>query len=203
MESVPTVFVVDDDEAVRRQLQWLLESVGLSAESFGSAQGFQEACDPTRPGCLILDVRMPEMSGLDLQERLVAQGSGLPVIFVTGYGDVRTAVRAMKAGALDFIEKPFNDQELLDRIHQAIEQDARARQRQAQGADIAARLASLTVRECEVLDLVVAGEVNKAIALALGLSHKTVEFHRRKIMDKMQARNVIDLVRMVLEANRR
>ena len=199
-EPEPTVFIVDDDEAMRDALDTLIRSVGMRTSLHASADEFLAAYDPEQPGCLVLDVRMPGMSGLDLQDALAEQGIKLPVIIITGHGDIPMAVQAMRAGAVDFLEKPFREQELLHRIHQAVEQDARAQQDRAAKAEITARLASLTPREGQVLDLVVAGKPNKAIAGELGLSHKTVEFHRAKIMDKMRADNVAELVRMVLAA---
>ena len=199
-EPEPTVFIVDDDEAMRDALDTLIRSVGMRTSLHASADEFLAAYDPEQPGCLVLDERMPGMSGLDLQDALAEQGIKLPVIIITGHGDIPMAVQAMRAGAVDFLEKPFREQELLHRIHQAIEQDARTRRDRAAKAEITARLASLTPREGQVLDLVVAGKPNKAIAGELGLSHKTVEFHRAKIMDKMRADNVAELVRMVLAA---
>jgi two-component system response regulator FixJ len=199
-EPEPTVFIVDDDEAMRDALDTLIRSVGMSTSLHASAAEFLAAYDPEQPGCLVLDVRMPGMSGLDLQDALAEQGIELPVIIITGHGDIPMAVQAMRAGAVDFLEKPFREQELLHRIHQAIEQDTRTRRDRAGKAEITARLASLTPREGQVLDLVVAGKPNKAIAGELGLSHKTVEFHRAKIMEKMRADSVAELVRMVLAA---
>lgn len=199
-EPEPTVFIVDDDEAMRDALDTLIRSVGIRTSLHASADEFLAGYDPEQPGCLVLDVRMPGMSGLDLQDALAKQGIELPVIIITGHGDIPMAVRAMRAGAVDFLEKPFREQELLHRIHQAVEQDAGARQDRAAKGEITARLASLTPREGQVLDLVVAGKPNKAIAGELGLSHKTVEFHRAKIMDKMRADSVAELVRMVLAA---
>ena len=197
--SEPTVFIVDDDQAVARSLRWLIETVRLRVETYGSAQSFIDGYDPARPGCLVLDVRMPGMSGLELQERLAAQRIHIPIIFITGHGDVQMAVRAVQAGAFDFVEKPFNDQDLLDRIQRAITRDAEWRDRDLQQARLRALFATLTPREAEVLDLVVEGLSNKAVANALGLSAKTVEVHRAKVMEKMHARSLSDLVKMAMQ----
>lgn len=194
--SEPTVFIVDDDQAVVRSLRWLIESVQLEVETFASAQEFLDGYDAAQPGCLVLDVRMPGMSGIELQERLAAQRIRVPIIFITGHGDVQMAVRAVQAGAFDFIEKPFNDQDLLDRIQRAISFDSERRERDTQRAQLSALFVSLTPREREVMDLVVGGMSNKAVANTLGLSAKTVEVHRAKVMEKMRARSVSDLVRM-------
>ncbi len=192
----PTVFIVDDDQAVARSLRWLIESVQLKVETFASAQAFLDGYAAAKPGCLVLDVRMPGMSGIELQERLTAQRMRIPIIFITGHGDVQMAVRAVQAGAFDFIEKPFNDQDLLDRIQRAIAFDSEQRARDLQSARLFALFASLTTREREVMDLVVEGMSNKAVANTLGLSAKTVEVHRAKVMEKMTARSVSDLVKM-------
>lgn len=198
--SDATVFIVDDDQAVARSLRWLIETVQLNVETFASAQAFFDGYDPSKAGCLVLDVRMPGMSGLELRERLAAQGAyHLPIIFITGHGDVQMAVRAVQAGAFDFIEKPFNDQDLLDRIQRAIAFDADQRARESQRAQLRSLFASLTPREREVLDLVVEGMPNKGIANALGLSTKTVEVHRAKVMEKMHARSLSDLVKMAMQ----
>jgi two-component system response regulator FixJ len=194
--SEPTVFIVDDDQAVARSLRWLIESVRLKVETFASAQAFLDGYDAAKPGCLVLDVRMPGMSGIELQERLTAQRIRVPIIFITGHGDVQMAVRAVQAGAFDFIEKPFNDQDLLDRMQRAISFDSERRERDTQRAQLGALFTSLTPREREVMDLVVEGMSNKAVANTLGLSAKTVEVHRAKVMEKMNARSVSDLVRM-------
>lgn len=199
--SEPTVFIVDDDLAVARSLRWLIESVQLKVETFASAQAFLDGYDAAKPGCLVLDVRMPGMSGIELQERLTAQRIRVPIIFITGHGDVQMAVRAVQAGAFDFIEKPFNDQDLLDRMQRAISFDAERRERDSLRAQLSALVASLTPREREVMDLVVAGMSNKAVANTLGLSAKTVEVHRAKVMEKMNARSVSDLVRMSMLNN--
>jgi FixJ family two-component response regulator len=198
MTSEPTVFVVDDDKAVRESLCWLIESVGLSVEAYGSAQAFLEAYDPDRPGCLVADVRLPGMSGLELQAKLAEQSGSLPVIIITGHADVPSAVRAMKIGAVDFIEKPFSDQMLLERIRHAVEMDAGSRRTRHERLDLVERLQRLTPREKQVMDLVVAGKANKQIAQDLGLSPKTVEVHRANVMLKMRAKNVAHLVRLVM-----
>ncbi|MFA7322711.1 MAG: response regulator transcription factor [Dokdonella sp.] len=197
----PTVFIVDDDQAVARSLRWLIESVRLRVETFASAQAFLDGYATTKPGCLVLDVRMPGMSGIELQERLTAQRIRVPIIFITGHGDVQMAVRAVQAGAFDFIEKPFNDQDLLDRIQRAISFDSERRGHDSQRAQLSALFANLTPREREVMDLVVEGMSNKAVANTLGLSAKTVEVHRAKVMEKMHARSVSDLVKMSMQNN--
>jgi two-component system response regulator FixJ len=194
MNPEATVFVVDDDPSVRRALRRLIDSVELHVETYASAEGFLNAYDPARPGCLVLDVRMPGVSGLDLQETLAGRDVLLPVIFITGYGDVPTTVRAMKGGAVDFIEKPFNEQLLLDAVHRGIEQDARLRRERAERADVLRRVAQLTPRERQVLTRVVAGRMNKQIAAELGTSEKTVKTHRARVMSKMQADSVAELV---------
>lgn len=198
MTPEPTVFVVDDDTAIRGAIAALLDSVGLKAETYASAEEFLLACHRQRPGCLVLDVRMHGMSGLVLQDRLAGEYIHLPIIFISGHADVPVTVRAMKAHAFDFIEKPFNPQRLLDAVHAAIQWDARARQVRAEVAQISARLASLTQREKEVLDLILNGSPNKVIAAMLGVSPKTVETHRAHIMQKMEARSVASLMKMVL-----
>ncbi len=198
--SDATVFIVDDDQAVARSLRWLIETVRLKVETFASVQAFLDGYDASKPGCLVLDVRMPGMSGLDLQERLAARRMyHVPIIFITGHGDVQMAVRAVQAGAFDFVEKPFHDQDLLDRIQRAIAHDAGQRNREEQRSQLKALFASLTPREREVLDLVVEGMSNKAIANTLGLSAKTVEVHRAKVMEKMHARSISDLVKMAMQ----
>jgi len=193
-----TVFVVDDDAAVRDSLSWLIKSVGLKVETFGSAHEFLEKLNPRRQGVVVLDVRMPGMSGLELQEKLVSDSITLPVIIVTGHGDVPMAVRAVKSGAFDFIEKPFNDQVLLDRIQQAMKRQVETRKVEEQRADVAGRLNTLTPREKEVLEMVVSGNPNKVIAAQLGISCRTVEIHRGRVMEKMRASSLSELVRMGL-----
>ena len=195
----PTIFVVDDDLAVRDALKLLLRSVGQSVETYGAGQEFLEAYSEDRPGCLVLDIRMPGMSGLELQQKLNEKHSILPIIFITGHGDVPMAVEAMQAGAVDFIQKPFRDQDLIDRINQALEKDSSNRAALGERNDIRRRLETLTPREREVLDLVVHGKANKVIAGDLKLSQRTVEIHRARVMEKMQASSLAHLVRMVLE----
>lgn len=201
MNHNPTVFIVDDDREVRDAIKLLMDSVGLAAETFESAQDFLDRFDPQRCGCLLLDIRMKGMSGLDLQDRLAGEPIHPPIIVITGHGDVPMAVRAVKAGAVDFIEKPFNDQLLLDAVHRAIEQDADRRGRASRLADIRARLEKLTPREQEIMDMVVAGNRNKVIAIDLGISQSTVEAHRAKVMEKMEAASLSDLMRMMLSLN--
>ncbi|MBL8471531.1 MAG: response regulator transcription factor [Rhodocyclaceae bacterium] len=193
-----TVHIVDDEADVREALALLVRSVGLAAASYASAYDFLQRYRPGAAGCAVFDVRMPGMSGLDLQEKLRRDGIALPIIFMTGHGDVPMAVRAMRAGALDFIEKPFNDQEMLDRIQAAIARDAEARDAAADLRQVAARHADLTPREREVMQLIVAGRLNKQIADELGLSTRTVELHRAHLMEKMQADSLSHLVRMAL-----
>jgi two-component system response regulator FixJ len=193
-----TVFVVDDDPAVRKSLETLLKSVGLNVETFRSAQEFLAGYDAARPGCLVLDVRMPGMSGLELQRTLRERGLDIPTIIVTGHGDVPVAVRALKDGALEFLEKPFSKQILLEYISQALKRDAAGRDRRGQHQELAARLARLTDRERQVMDLVVAGKVSKEVAAALGLSKKTVDVHRARVMQKLRVESVAELVELVV-----
>lgn len=197
--SVPTVFIVDDDPALRKSLTWLIESVDLTAEAYESAAAFLEAFGEDRPGCIVCDIRMPGMSGLDLQERLRANGSQIPVIILTGYGDVTTAVRAMKAGASDFLEKPVADQVLIEQIQRAISRDATWRAGRGEQQLLGERLRRLTRREQEVMSLVIEGYSSRQIAAQLGVSFKTVEAHRAKVMRKMQAKSVPHLIRMSLQ----
>jgi FixJ family two-component response regulator len=193
-----TLFVVDDEWAVRDSLRWMAESVNLPIETYASAQEFLERCPPGRPGCLVLDVKLNGMTGLQLLERLAAERYDIPVIVITGYADVPMAVQALRAGAVDFIEKPYNSSELLDRIRQALDRYTYNRQHQAQRAEAAARLDSLTSREREVLDLLVAGKSSKMIASQLGIKLKTVEAHRANLLAKLGANNVADLVRTAM-----
>ncbi|HSQ08241.1 MAG TPA: response regulator transcription factor [Chromatiaceae bacterium] len=198
----PTVFVVDDDEAMRSSLKWLIESTGQRVLTFDSADAFLRGYSPDWAGCLLLDVRMPGMSGLELQAYLAREDYRLPVIIITGHGDVTMAVKAMQAGALDFIEKPFHDQDLLDSIRRALAVDSQARAHRTRHADLVARLETLTPREHEVMALVTAGHSNREIAAALGVSGKTVEAHRARVMEKMQAPSLAELVRMALQLDR-
>jgi two-component system, LuxR family, response regulator FixJ len=182
---------------VRQSLSLLIRSMSLAVEAFESAQDFLERGDCARPGCLVLDIRMPGMSGLELQDELVRRGFVLPVIFITGHGDVAMAVRAMKHGAVDFIEKPFSDQLLLERINQALDLDRQRREQQAERAALACRMETLSPREREVMGRIVSGQANKVIAIELGLSERTVEIHRAKVMSKTGARSLAELVSMV------
>ncbi|MBI3864777.1 MAG: response regulator transcription factor [Planctomycetia bacterium] len=200
MSPQPTVFIVDDDAAVRDSLSLLMHSANLPAETFVGGREFLEQVTGDRPGCLVLDVRMPEVDGLELQRRLAARGSRLPVIMLSGHGDIPMAVEALRAGALDFITKPFDSKALLARVREGIEHDARIRQQKSGNSDADARLARLTPRELEVLKLVVAGLATKAIASELGSSYNTVQNQRASIIKKMQAESTADLVRMVMIA---
>jgi FixJ family two-component response regulator len=197
-EPEPTVFVVDDDPALLRLIRKLLESSGCRVETFGSGAEFLAAYTPERTGCLVLDVRMPGMSGLALQERLATDAIALPILIVTGYGEVPVAVQAMRQGAFDFIEKPFSGQVLVERITAALTEDARRRKSRVSREEVRRRRASLTPREHQVMDLVVMGKPNKLVGSALGLSPKTVEVHRANVMKKMEAQSLADLVRMSL-----
>jgi FixJ family two-component response regulator len=198
--SEPVVFVVDDDEAVRDSLSMLMRSVGLAVETYPSALEFLDRFDASRTGCLVLDVRMPGMSGIELQERLAAKKATLPIIFVTGHGDVPMAVQALRTGAVDFIQKPFSDQALLDRIQQALAQHVREQEEASRKSTIRERIARLTPREKEVMQMVADGKANKVIAADLGVSERTVEIHRARVMEKMLASSLPDLVKMVLKS---
>jgi two-component system response regulator FixJ len=194
----PTVFIVDDDNELCCSLQWLLESVGLTVKVFNNGQDFLTAFKSTQIGCILLDIRMPKMSGLELQEQLNLRQNTLPIILMTGHGDVPMAVRAMKAGAFDFLTKPFNDQVMLDQIQKAIAFHQQNAVENTQQSVIHNRFKSLTNREHEVLQRIVAGKLNKEIAFELSISMKTVELHRSHVMQKMQATNVAELVKFYL-----
>lgn len=193
-----TVMVVDDDTGVRNAMRLLLKSVGLESALYPSAQEFLAAYQPSQPGCLVLDIRMPGMSGLELQEQLNLRGAVIPVIFMTGHGDIPMAVEAMQHGAFDFLQKPFRDQDLLDRIQRAIAKDGELRKSLGEHERIRTHLESLTPREREVLDLMTKGKQNKAIAQDLGVSPRTIEIHRARVMEKMGAQSVAELVHMML-----
>ncbi|MBT3049114.1 MAG: response regulator transcription factor [Candidatus Thiodiazotropha sp.] len=197
-QSKPTVFVVDDDEEVRGALKLLFESVGLPVICYPSAVDYLDQFDESLPGCLVVDIRMPGMSGLDMQEKLAERPIHPPVIIITGHGDVPMAVRAVQAGAVDFIEKPFRDQILLDSVHRAIEMDAERRGEASRLSEIREHLNQLTPREREVLDLVISGMRNKNISEQLGITLSTVEAHRSRVMEKMQADSLSHLMRMML-----
>jgi RNA polymerase sigma factor (sigma-70 family) len=199
MKKNPVVMVVDDDSGVRNAMRSLLKSVGLESALYASAQEFLAAYQPGQPGCLVLDIRMPGMSGLELQQQLNLRGAVIPVIFMTGHGDIPMAVEAMQHGAFDFLQKPFRDQDLLDRIQRAIAKDAEQRQSLGEHERIKSHLETLTAREREVLDLLTQGKQNKAIAQDLGVSPRTIEIHRARVMEKMAAQSVAQLVRMMLD----
>ena len=200
MDKTETVFIVDDDEGIREGLGLLLETVGQPYELYGTALEFLDAYDTSKGGCLVLDIRMPRMSGLELQQKLNEQGSLLPVIFITGHGDIQMAVEAMRQGALDFIRKPFREQDLMDRINEAMAFGAGKRKSMAERQQLLDKVAALSEREREVFDRVADGEMNKVIALDLGLSVRTVEVHRSQIMKKLDARTVAQLVRIKIES---
>lgn len=199
MTRPATVHVVDDDDAVRSSLRLLLKSVGLPTVAYASAQEFLAAWDSDQPGCLVLDVRMPGMSGIELQAELNQRGAIIPVIFISGHGDIPMAVEAIQHGAFDFLQKPFRDQDLIDRVQRALASDAEHRQVLQQRETLRQRFDSLTPREQEVLQLVTQGKANKVMAGDLGVSQRTVEIHRARVMEKMGAHSLAQLVRMVLE----
>lgn len=194
----PTVFVVDDDEAIREALSWLLENLDFKVECYDSAQAFLDQFSVEHAGCLLLDIRLPKISGLELLKKLIAQNCTMPVIMLSGHGDIAMAVRAMKDGAFDFIEKPFNNQILIERVQQAIERDARIRLESRERQEISERLSNLTAREREVMEKLIEGKPNKSVARELDISYKTVEIHRGRIMEKMQADGIVELVRMAM-----
>lgn len=195
-DTTPTIFVVDDDEPVRDAIGLLLDTVELRYECFESAASFLSGYTDKRTGCLVLDIRMPGMSGLELQEHLRTRNDPLPIIFITGHGDIPMAVEAMKKGAVDFIRKPFRDQELLDRIQEALSRDAENREHHADLQAVRDRAGHLTPREREVFERVAEGQANKVVAIDLAISERTVEIHRSQVMQKMEARNLADLVKM-------
>jgi len=195
-EPKAIVFIVDDDESVRKSLGRLIRSAGLGVETFASAQQFLASPRPDVPSCLVLDVKLPGLSGLDLQKRMAEVNIEIPIVFITGHGDIPTSVRAMKAGAVEFLTKPFRDQDLLDAIQQAIQRDRNMRQQQEEMAESRSRYESLTPREKEVMKLVVSGLLNKQVAVELDISEFTVKIHRGQVMGKMRAKSLADLVRM-------
>jgi two-component system, LuxR family, response regulator FixJ len=197
-DVLPTIYVVDDDDGMRRALDTLLSTVGYKTAVFSRPSEFLSQFKPEVHSCLVLDIRMPEMSGLEVQQQLNRRGSMLPVIFITGHGDVPMAVQAMKEGAFEFIQKPFRDQDLLDRINHALKQDADNRTNAARRSEVQHRVESLTPREKQVMNFIVDGSANKVIAIDLGLSERTVEIHRAKVMEKMGARSVAHLVKLHL-----
>ena len=194
----PVVYIVDDDDAVRDSIQTLLTSVGIKSQVFSNADEFLSGHDPDNPGCLILDVRMPGMSGLELQKKLLDMKVKIPTIVISGHGDIRTAVESLQGGAIDFLEKPLREQKLLELVAKGFEKDQRFRSANVECKSIEIRMALLSPREREILDVVVAGKSNKVIADELGISHKTVESHRTNIMRKMDAQSIADLVRMAM-----
>jgi len=197
MTGAPVVFVVDDDPSVRSSLKFLLSTVGLQVESFDSADSFLHKKPADVPSCLVLDVRLPGLSGLDFQRELAARKIHVPIVFLTGHGDIPMSVRAMKAGAVEFLTKPFRDQDLLDAVRIALERDRRRREQEKEVTDIRGRFDSLTAREQQVIALLVSGMLNKQIAAQLGTAESTVKVQRSRAMEKMQAESLVDLVRMV------
>ena len=203
MDMEPVVHVVDDDPNLLKSLRWLLESVGRKVETFESGRAFLADFDPAQPGCLLLDIRMPGMSGLELTQHLQSRKIAIPVILFTGHGDVPMAVQSMKDGAFDFIEKPYNEQKLLDRINDAMEHDRRLRQESVERDEAVSKIELLTPREREVMNLIVEGLANKQIAARFGISEKTVEVHRSRAKTKLRAESVAELVKIALRAQPR
>ncbi|KFI21960.1 response regulator transcription factor [Nitrosococcus oceani] len=191
-----TVFVVDDDEGVRDSLRWVIESAGFKVKVYASAGEFLEKWEPSQPGCLVLDVRMPEISGLQLQKLLSKKNNLLPIIFISAHGSVPDAVSALHDGAVDFLVKPFDNQILIERIQSSLDMDRRKRERRQQREKIAHRMTQLTARERQVMDLIVMGKANKVVAIELGISTKTVEIHRSRVMEKLAARNLVELIHL-------
>jgi FixJ family two-component response regulator len=196
----PTAFVVDDDRGVRNSIRELLLSVGLSVETFESAQSFLDAFDPARPGCLVLDVRMARMSGLALEAKLADMGAAIPIVFITGHGDISMAVNAIKRGAVDFVPKPYQEQQLLDAVNEALRRDELRRAEPLDASGFSERLQMLTSREREVLDLALKGHASKGIALELGISHRTVERHRSHLLERLGIASISELLRLKLDS---
>jgi two-component system response regulator DctR len=199
---VPTVFIVDDDEAVLDSIAELVKSVGLQAVTFHSAQEFRDSFNPEQPGCLVLDVRMAHTSGPALQDELNAIGARIPIVFISGHADITVAIKTIKAGAVDFVQKPYREQQLLDSINEALRRDAEARRASNGGEGLAERLAKLPERERDVLEQVAKGLSSKAVAKALDISYRTVELHRSHIMEKLRVHSVAELIRLVMEARK-
>jgi RNA polymerase sigma factor (sigma-70 family) len=197
MNQAPVVFVVDDDPSVRSSLKFLISSVGLPVECFDSADALLQRKLPDAPSCLVLDVRLRELSGLDFQRELAARNIRIPIVFVTGHGDIPMSVRAMKAGAIEFLTKPYRDQDLLDAIRIALDRDRSRREKEKQATELKERFNALTPREQEVISMVVSGMLNKQIARQLGTAENTVKVHRSRAMEKMNARSIADMVRMI------
>ena len=195
---MPTVFIVDDDAGVRKSIRELLVSVGLAVETFESAQSFLDAFDAARPGCLVLDVRMARMSGLVLEAKLAEMGADIPIVFISGHGDISMAVNAIKRGAVDFVPKPYQEQQLLDAVNEALRRDALRRAAPLDASGVAQRLQMLSPREHEVLDLALKGHSSKAIARELGISHRTVELHRSRLLEKLEVASITELMRLNL-----
>ena len=195
---MPTVFIVDDDAGVRKSIRELLVSVGLAVETFESAQSFLDAFDTARPGCLVLDVRMARMSGLALEAKLAEMGADIPIVFISGHGDISMAVNAIKRGAVDFVPKPYQEQQLLDAVNEALRRDALRRAAPLDASGFAQRLQMLSPREHEVLDLALKGHSSKAIARELGISHRTVELHRSHLLEKLEVASITELMRLNL-----